>query len=168
MRAFLILVAVVVLAGIGWFLFGADDGAPVTGESTTPAAEAAQEAGDAAATAVEEAGEAAEAAGNAVEGAVESAAEAATDAVEGAVEGATDAVEGAAAATQEAMASAEATLADALTADGFDAPRLREAIASSSLDDTQKQTAQELVNSAEQNPDQVQSVIDQLKTLLGL
>lgn len=168
MRAFLILVAVVVLAGIGWFMFGAGDDAPVTGETTAPAAEAVEEAAEGAADAADDAVEAtedaADAAGDAVETVTEevgTAVEEATDAVEDAVETATDTA-------ADAVEGVADSLAGALTVEGFDAAQVREAIAASGLDDTQKQAAEALLQSAEQNPELVQSVIDQLKPQLGL
>ena len=165
MRAFLILVAVVVLAGIGWFLFGAGGDAPVTGETTAPAAEAVEEAAEGAAEATEgAAAEATEAASDAVETVTEevgTAVEEAADAVEETVEGATDTA-------ADAVEGVADSLAGAMTVEGFDAAQIRDAIAASSLDDTQKQAAEALLQSAEQDPALVQSVIDQLKTQLGL
>jgi hypothetical protein len=198
MRAIIILTAVVVLGGIAWLLLGGQSGEPVTEGAVAPAAETATEATEeAATTAAEEAGAAVEAAGEeaaaAVEGAVESAtdaantlveqaneaADAAAEAASDAVEAATDAVEGAAGAAAEAVEGAAdavtgtpaadgASLADALSPEGFDADRVRTAIEESQLSAVQKQAALALVESAEQNPDLVPSVIDQLKSQLGL
>lgn len=135
---------------------GAEAGAAVEG--------AVDSATDAANTLVEQANEAAGAAEEAASDAVE----AATDAVEGAAGAAAEAVEGAADAVTGAPAEDSASLADALSVEGFDADRVRAAIEGSQLSAVQKQSALALVQSAEQNPDLVPSVIDQLKSQLGL
>lgn len=157
MRAFLIVIALVVLAGIGWFLFGATDTTTVTGDQAAPAAEATEQAAEATEQAAEEAAEA-------TEDAADAATDAATDAAEATGEAAQEAAEGAA----DATAAAGDALTDALTVEGFDADRLREAVQASDISAEQKQAAEALIASAEQNPDQVQSVIEELRVILGL
>jgi hypothetical protein len=185
MRAILIILALVALGAIAWVLTQGGDDAPVatsTGEATEGAADVQTEvegAADAAAGAVEGA---AEAAGEAAGAAADDAQQAVGDAVQGAVEaaqGAADAASGATDAVTGAPSSADASaegsvspdampLEEALSAQTFDAATVREAIAASGLNDLEKQTAQALVDQAEQNPDQIQSVVDQLRTILGL
>ena len=68
----------------------------------------------------------------------------------------------------DAADEASGGIADALTPDGFDAEQLRSFVDESDLGDLQKQAAKALITQAEENPEQVQGVIDQLKDALGL
>ncbi|MEQ9038789.1 MAG: hypothetical protein RIE24_10580 [Silicimonas sp.] len=150
MRAFIILLTIVVLAGVGWFLFIAEPAGPGTGEEAATAADEAPESTQ------EAADEAAEAVGSAAEE------------VGTAVEEAAEATRDAAGAMSDTAEEAGAAVADALTAEGFDPVRLREAIAGSDLSEEQKQSAEALVQSAERNSELVPSVIDELRSMLGL
>ena len=55
-----------------------------------------------------------------------------------------------------------------LSADGFDAQALTEAIENSDLDPFKQQAAKALVGTTVDNPDLIPSVIEQLKTEFGL
>lgn len=150
MRAFLIVIALVVLAGIGWFLMGANDTPTVSNDQPVPAAEAVEDTADGPQAETEEAP---------------------TDAVEATVadsETPADQAETTAEQAGDGAPPADGTLADALTVEGFDADRIRQAIAESDMNAAQKQAAETLLASAEQNPELVQTVIDQLRERLGL
>lgn len=167
MRVFLIVIALVVIAGIGWFLVGADDTPTAVSNDAAPAAEADEPVAEPAAEAADPA---AEPATEAAEGTAEPSGETAGEAAEGTADDAAPAQDAADAAAESTVGSAEQdeSLADALTVEGFDAERLREAIAASDLTEGQKQAANVLVEQAELNPNMIQTVVAQLREELGL
>ena len=188
MRALGILAVIALIGVVAWFVLGGQETpapqatAPATEETPVEDAETAvedaveetedavEEAVDEAATAVEELQEQAtdaiqdaeERVNNAVQGALENVNEAIDDAsntVEGAVSGAMD---------QEApQGETSGSLGEALSVEGFDAATVRQAIADSDLGAVQARLAEGLVAQAEENPEMLQSVIDQLRELLG-
>lgn len=193
MKALLGIIAVVAIVAIGWFMLNGQEDAPVAtaveeaADTTTDAAEAAVEstegvadtAADATATDTDQVEGAIEGASEAVEGVMDQANDAvedAEDAAEGAVEAVTDATETATEAAEtaiDAVADTAATaaeapsVADALTVEGFDAATLREAVANSDLNALKRTAADTLITQAENNPEMIQSVTEQLTEMLG-
>lgn len=147
----------------------AEDAAADAADATTEAAEAATEAAD---DTVDTAAAAVEDTATAAEEAVTAATEAAAGAVEDAVEAATDAVEDAVAATEEAAAGAAETGASAiselLTLEGFDLDRVIEYIEGSDLGPVQKTALSASLRGVQENPEQLQTVLDQIKNALNL
>lgn len=169
--------------------------APAAEETTEPVEEAetavedaAEETGSAVEEAVEEAETAVEEATEEATTAVEELQEQATDAiqdaeervnnaVQGALESVNEAVEDTTTAVEDAVTDAmdqeapqgetTGSLAEALSVEGFDPVAVRQAIADSDLGAVQARLAEGLVVQAEENPDALQSVIEQLKELLG-
>ena len=126
--------------------------------------------------ATEGAMEAAEGTAGAVEGATNEVQNALEEAVgEGAENGAVtesgEISEEAAAANLEHDAPAGdpmEVLSQALTADGFDPLAIRDAIKNSDMSALDQTALEALVGTAEENPDQIQAVIEQLRGAFGL
>jgi len=129
--------------------------------------------------------EAAETVQDAVDATTDAAADAANDAAGTAQEAVDDAVEsvtGAAEAAEEAASDAASNLTDAvsdtvsdtsgledlLSADGFDADAILDAVENSDLGVLQKTGLSALVEEARNNPELVESVVSQVKEALGL
>lgn len=186
MRALGIIAVVAIVGVFAWLIFGGEE-QPVVGtpepvvEVETPAEtemEAAQEeVEEKVQGATEEAAEAVETIEDKADEAVQSAEEKVNEAVEGALENVNEAVEDASDKVESAVSDAlgsEATpaettgsLSEALTVEGFDAAELRQAVADSDLGFAKSQLAEGLIAQAEENPDVIQTVVDQLKDLLG-
>ena len=190
MRALAIIAVIALIGAVVWFVMG--DQEPPAPQATAPAAVETPDPVEEAETAVEEAveetesavEEATEDAATAVEElqeqateTIEDAEERVNNAVEGALENLNDAVEDTTTAVEGAVADAmdpeapqsetTGSLAEALSVEGFDAATVRQAIADSDLGAMQARLAEGLVVQAEENPDLLPSVIDQLKELLG-
>ena len=56
----------------------------------------------------------------------------------------------------------------ALTPEGFDADRIRAFLEDSDLNALQKQAVDALITQAEENPDQIQALAEQIRSALGL
>ena len=185
MKALGIIAVVAIVGVIAWMMFGGQEPVAETPEPVaeveTPAeieTETAQEAvEEAVEEASEEAAEAVETLEDKANEAVQAAEEKVNEAVEGALENVNEAVEGTADKVENAVADAlgqeetpsetMGTLSEALTVEGFDAAALRQAVADSDLGLVQSQAAEGLIAQAEENPDIIQSVVEQLKDLLG-
>ena len=124
------------------------------------AEDATEAAGDAVDTTTEAAGDAAEAAGDAVDATTEAASDTAAAVEEGA--------EAAAEATAEPALEPTPEVEAALTADGFDADAIRDAIESSDMSQTNKLMARTLIDQAADNPANLESILGDLRGLLGL
>ena len=194
MRAIAILIIVAVLGFFGYqyavegrgpaAAVGVLTGATAQAEQAALEAQAAQEAAQAAAAAAADQAAAAAAAAE-----LEAAAAAAEIAAE--LEAATIAAEEAAAANEAAAAAAAEPavsspsaandmtpvseahemspeeVADLLSTDGFDADKVMELIAGSDLSEMQKTTITTALTAAKDNPELLQSVLDQLKGMMG-
>lgn len=181
-RNVLIGLAVVILAGLGYYQFSyvpaqraaaeaaaaaqaaEEAAAAAAAEAEAAAAAEAEAAAAAAAEAEAAAAAAAEAATEAVEGAAEAVGEAASDAAEAVTEGAADAAD----AVAEGAANVQAEAAAALDPANFDPARISALIDASQLDDTTKTTLKSAVEAAAASPALVQPAIDQVKAALGL
>jgi len=132
------------------------------------AAEAAQEAISDAVEGVTGAGAAAsDAAGDVVDSVTETT----TETVTGVVDAAEGAASDAAASVSEALSDTApegSALDGALTADGFDADAVLDAVENSDLGALQKTGLSALVEEARNNPDLIDGVISQVKEALGL
>ncbi len=196
MRAFVIIVIAAVLGFFG-YEYAAKGLNPVEaiGALAGQAGEAAESAVEVAGDAAEGAADMAESATDsvtdvsadaveAVEGAVEGITDAAADAADAATEMATDAAD---ATTEMATDAVEATAdtaeagsdlmgnllgavdpASLLTVDGFDAEKVTAFIEASGLSDGVKSQLTTAVSAAGDNPEMVQTVIDQIKSVMGL
>ncbi|NNE87909.1 MAG: hypothetical protein HKN27_07515 [Silicimonas sp.] len=185
MRAIVILAVIAAIAAVAWIVFGGQE--PATPEVTAPAAQATPEAAETE-TAVEETQDAVEDVADEATTAVEELQEQATEAIQDAEDRVNDAVEGALENVNEAVDDASdalesvvpdaldqetpqsettGSLAEALSVEGFDAEVLRQSIADSDLGVVQSQLAEGLVVQAEENPELIQEVVDQLRELLG-
>ena len=185
----LIGVAVVALAGLGYYQFSYVP-AQRAAEEAAAAAAAAQAAEEAAAAAAAEAEAAAKAEADAAaaavaeaEAAAAAAAEQAAQALEDTAAAAGEAAGAAVEATTEAAGEAAATVADtaagaatdvqaeaaaALDPANFDAARISALIDASQLDDLSKTTLKAAVEAAASNPALVQTAVDQVRSALGL
>ena len=150
---------------------GADPAAVVQETPPEAAPEATQEAAETVQDAVEATTDAAaEAANNAAataQEAVDDAVESVTGAVEAAEEAASDAATNVTDAVSDAVPEASG-LEGFLTADGFDADGILDALENSDLGILQKTGLSALVEEARNNPELVESVISQVKEALGL
>lgn len=184
----LIGVAVVALAGLGYYQFSYVPAQRAAEEAAAAAAEAAKAAEEAAAAAAAEAAaqaeaEAAAAAAAEAEAAAAAAAAEAAQALESAAEAAGEAAGAAVDATAEAAGEAAAAVADtaagaatdvqaeaaaALDAANFDVARISALIDASQLDDLSKTTLKAAVEAAASNPALVQAAVDQVRAALGL
>ncbi len=138
MKKILGIVAVAVIAFVGYFVAGGKD----LTEATTAATEAVTQA------------------------ATETAAAATTAATETAAAATTAATETAAAATDAAMGAMDGL--KALTVETFDGAKVLEMIAGSSLSAEVKATLKTAVEAAVANKDQIPAVIAQIKAALGM
>ncbi|NND42048.1 MAG: hypothetical protein HKO04_08225 [Silicimonas sp.] len=168
MRAFITVVALVVLAGIAWFYFSADEAEPMVEDAAGMASEAASDAGAAAEQAGDDAAEAVDTATDQAADAADDTADTADEVLDNTLGTASDAGDAATDAANDTADAADDSLADALTVDGFDADRLRTAVENSSLGAGEKQVATTLIDNAEENPALIQSVIEQLQAEFGL
>jgi hypothetical protein len=148
----------------------ATDAADAATEMATDAVEGATEM---ATDAADAAGDAVEATADAATDTADAATEMATDAADATTEMATDAVE-ATADTAEAGSDLMGNLlgavdpASLLTVDGFDAEKVTAFIEASGLSDGVKSQLTTAVSAAGDNPEMVQTVIDQIKSVMGL
>ena len=124
-------------------------------------------AADAANDATEGAGDAAESTADRIQGALEDAL--GSDGEAATTEGETTEAESNANLEHDAPAgNTMEILSQALTAEGFDGLAIRDAIQNSDMSDLKKTALEALVTTAEENPDQIQSVVAQLREALGL
>ena len=144
------------------------DSAPAV-QVTPPEAgpEATQEAAEAVQDAVEATTDAASDAAETAQEAVDDAVQSVTGAVEAAEEAASDAATNVTDAVSDAVPEASG-LEGFLTADGFDADGILDALENSDLGILQKTGLSALVEEARNNPELVESVISQVKEALGL
>lgn len=193
MRAILILVVLAILGFFG-YQYAVEGRSPgdavgvLTGGAATPEAadeqapaddaaaeEAVEDAVDDTATAIEDA---TEDAATAVDEATDDAAaavEEATDDAAAAVDEAAETLDGAAdAAAETADAAADtgndlmAAASELLTVEGFDADRVIELVEGADIPDLQKTTLTTAINSARDNPELLQPVLDRVKQVMGL
>ncbi len=183
MRKLIWVVIVAVVAALGYLLVK-DNGTPPVMSGLNEEAATESEA----ATAVEEpapieetieeavteaAGDAAaalEKAKEAVSEAVQGATDAANDAADSAMEATNDAAEATGEAAEETMDSAGDAVSDtpeALTLDGFDLDKAKEAIDNSSLGDMAKTTLKTAIETAQDSPELLQTALEKAREALG-
>lgn len=180
MKAVIFVLALVAIGAFGWVYLSDEAVAPEASTSEQSVEESAAEGVDAirdgAAALQEQVESATEGVRDSVGQAVESAVERANEAVSETTEGIGDATRNAEDAASEALGLDDPDSAVppeglpvevALTPERFDAATLLAAIEASDLTASEKETAMELVDRAESDPDSAEAALDELRTLLA-